>query len=259
MGRINTAPRLAVAGAGALIAGYLAWRPRMLRWGATDEEASETLPGDEHTPKPRTQSTRAITIDAPPEQVWPWLVQMGIHRAGFYTHDWLERLLFRARYVEGRHSATRIHPELQDLKPGDRIYMGGGAYVPVTEVEPNRHLVAFETFVLRPLPGARTRLIARTRGMGYLLPALSVVARDASPLPRLIAFVVRHLPGADLLARGFDFFISDPLHHYMDTGVLKGVKKRAEGAFSHGDDDSGAIRPAAAAVEPVAAGRLPER
>jgi hypothetical protein len=200
----------------------------MLRWGASDLEASERLPGDEQNPDPRVQSTRAITIEAPPELVWPWLLQMGIGRGGFYTHDWLERLLFRARYLEGRHSASRIHPELQDLKPGDRIYMGGGAYTSVTQVEPQRHLVAFETFVLRPLPGERTRLIARTRGMGYLKPAINAIAADAGLLPRLTGSVVRHLPGADLLARSFDFFVADPLHHYMDTGMLKGIKRRAE-------------------------------
>ena len=230
--------RLAGAAAAA-VAGYLAWRPRMLRWGATPEEAADALPGDDQTPDPRVQCTRAITIDAPPEQVWPWIVQMGIRRAGFYTHDWLERLLFHARYAEGRHSATRIHPELQNLKPGDRIYMGGGAYTSVSAVEPFRHLVAFETFVLRPLPGHRTRLIVRTRGMGYLQPALHAIAPDAGPLPRLIAFVARYLPGADLLARGFDFFVSDPLHHYMDTGVLKGIKKRAEAAVADGADKVG--------------------
>jgi hypothetical protein len=59
----------------------------MLRWGATPEEATEPLPGDDENPEPTVQSTRAITIDAPPELVWPWLVQMGIRRAGFYTHD----------------------------------------------------------------------------------------------------------------------------------------------------------------------------
>ena len=90
MGRIGTACGLAATAA--VVAGYLAWRPRMLRWGATDAEAIETLPGDEATPHPRVQSTRAIDIDAPPDQVWPWLVQMGIGRGGFYTHDWLERL-----------------------------------------------------------------------------------------------------------------------------------------------------------------------
>ena len=212
----------------AVVAGYLAWRPRMLRWGATPDEAAEALPGDDQTPEPRFQSTRAITIDAPPEQVWPWLVQMGIGRAGFYTHDWLERLLFRARYVEGRRSATRIHPELQHLQPGDQTYMGAGAYAPISEVEPFRHLVGFETFVLRPLPGNRTRLIVRTRGMGYVEPAVDALAPDAGPLPRLLAFFVHQVPGARLLARGFDFWVGDPLHHYMDSGVLKGIKKRAE-------------------------------
>jgi hypothetical protein len=82
----------------------------MLRWGATDVEAAEPLPGDDRTPNPRVQSTRAVTIDAPPERVWPWLMQMGIGRGGFYTHDWVERLLFHARYAEGRHSATRSIP-----------------------------------------------------------------------------------------------------------------------------------------------------
>jgi hypothetical protein len=150
---------------------------------------------------------------------------MGIRRAGFYTHDWVERLIFRARYVEGRHSATRIHPELQDLAVGDQIYLGGGVYAPVSEVKPFELLVAHETFVLRRLPGNRTRLIVRYRGIGFLQPAVHAVAPDAGRLPRLISFAVEHLPGADALARGFDFFVSDPMHHYMETGVLKGIKE----------------------------------
>lgn len=108
----------------------------MLRWGTQDAEAVETLPGDNNLANPTFQSTRAITIDAPPERVWPWIVQMGIHRAGFYTHDRLERAMFHARYVEGKHSATRIHPELQDLKVGDQVPYGGGVYATVTELEP---------------------------------------------------------------------------------------------------------------------------
>ena len=241
----RTPARLA-AGTAAVVAGYLAWRPRMLRWGATHEEATQRLPGDDGTP---VRSTRAITVDAPPERVWPWLVQMGIRRAGFYTHDWLERLIFRARYVEGRHSATRIHPELQDLDVGDRIFMGAGAYTTVAQVEPCRHLVAFETFVLRPLPGGRTRLIVRTRGTGYLRPALHALAPDAGRLPRLVAVVVRHLPGADLLARAFDFFVADPLHHYMDTGMLEGIKQRAESSVSDAGVGRSAAREPAAALD----------
>lgn len=220
------------AATAASVAGYLAWRPHMLTWGATAEEANAPLPGDDQTPGARTQWTRAITIDAPPERVWPWLVQMGIGRAGCYTHDRVERLLFRARYVEGHHSATRIHPELQDLKAGDRISMGGGAYAPVAEVQPHQHLVTFETFVLRPLPEDRTRLVVRYRGNGFLQPAVRAIDPDASAPVRLVGFVVRTVPGMDLLARGFDLFVADPLHHYMEAGMLKGIKKRAEGASS---------------------------
>ncbi len=89
--------RRASVGAGAAVTAaefaYLAWRSRMLRWGATEEEAAGGLPGDERKPHPRVQSTRAITIDAPPETVCPWIVQMGMGRAGFYTHEWVERPL----------------------------------------------------------------------------------------------------------------------------------------------------------------------
>jgi hypothetical protein len=236
--------------AGVLAAGvaYLLWRPRMLRWGATAEEGSAALPGDDRTPHPRTQSTRAVTIDAPPERVWPWLMQMGIGRAGFYTHDWVERLLFHARYIDGRHSATRIHPELPPLKAGDSVPMGGGVFAPVSEVSPCRHLVAQETYVLRPLPGGKTRLIARYRGMGYLSPAAHAIRPDAGLLSRLIGFAVLRIPGVDLAIRALDFFAGDPLHHYMETGMLNGIKARAEGKYSH----AGNADTAAPAVEPMA-------
>jgi hypothetical protein len=240
----------AVAGAAlaAEVAAYLAWRPAMLRWGTQASEATEPLPGDGLVPRPRVQSTRAITIGAPPEKVWPWIVQMGIGRAGFYTHDRVERLMFRARYFEGKHSATRIHPELQNLKAGDLVPYGAGAYATVHELEPNRHLVAGEAFVLRPLPGDRTRLIVRSRGTGYITAAVEAVADDVPPLTKAVAFIVRNLPGAKLAAHGLDFFVGDPLHHYMETGMLTGIKARAEGRCSHVGDAAAA----APSVEPVA-------
>jgi hypothetical protein len=234
----------------AALAGYLAVRPRMLRWGATEREAVEALPGDGLTPRPRVQSTRAITIAAPPERVWPWIVQMGIERAGFYTHDWFERLLFHARYVEGRHSAPRIHPELQDLKVGDLIPYGAGAYLPVHEVEPFRHLVAGEAFVLRPLPAERTRLLVRTRGMGYIAPALTTISPDAPLLSRALAYAMRRIPGLELVARAIDFFVADPLHHYMEMGMLRGIKERAERPAEE--------VPPATSVEPATASAPPE-
>jgi hypothetical protein len=248
---VAMSPRTSYWLAGGAVAGevvaYLVWRPRMLRWGASDQEVSGSLPGDDRTPTPRVQSTRAITIEAPPERVWPWLMQMGIGRAGFYSHDWVERLMCRARYVEGRRSATRIHPELGQLRVGDTVPMGAGAFATVWEVKPYEHLVAQETFVLRPLPGDRTRLITRYRGMGFISPAARAIRPDAGPVPRLIRFAALRVPGVDLAMRALDFFVADPLHHYMETGMLTGIKVRAEQEHSHVDDDA-----ASSALESVA-------
>jgi hypothetical protein len=232
---------VAAAAMAAEVASYLLWRPRMLRWGATAEEACEPLPGDDRTPRPRVQSTRAVTIDAPPEEVWPWPLQMGIGRAGFYTHDWVERLLFRARYVEGKHSATRIHPEIPPLLLGDTVPMGAGAFATVSDVQPCRHLVAQETYVLRALAGSKTRLIVRYRGDGFVSPAARAIRLDAAWLPRLLRFAVLHIPGVDLALRGFDFFVSDPLHHYMETGMLTGIKARAEGNSTRSPSGDGPL------------------
>jgi hypothetical protein len=234
----------------AQVVGYLLWRPRMLRWGATGEEAVEPLPGDDRTPHPRVQSTRAVTIAAPPERVWPWLMQMGIGRGGFYSHDWVERVMFRAGYVEGRHSATRIHPEVAPLRVGDPVPMGAGVFANVSDVKPYEYLVAQETFVLRRLPEGRTRLITRYRGMGFLSPAAHAIAPDAGPVPRLVRFAVLQVPGIDLAIRGLDFFVGDPLHHYMETGMLIGIKQRAEQEAANVES-----YPTASSVESVATRR----
>jgi hypothetical protein len=167
----------------------------MLRWGATEEEARGPLLGDDVTPHPRLQSTRATTIAASPEQVWPWIVQMGFERAGFYTWEWVERMLANPRYVEG-HNATRIHPELQDLKVGDLIPYGVGAHTRVHEIEPYSHLVAAEACVLRPLPDGRTRLIVRYRGMGFIAPAMQAITPGGPLAMRAIAYAVVRIPAS---------------------------------------------------------------
>ena len=189
-------------------------RPRIRRWGATDEEVGKPLPGDElESPFGyRPISTRAITVDAPPAEVWPWLVQMGSGRAGFYTHEWVERLL-AVTYADGR-SATRIHPEFQDPHVGDRVPYSRFNTVGVTMVDRPRCVIAGEWLVLEPLDGgARTRLIARTRG-GWL-----------EPFARKVPIVWPLLwPVAALIERG----PGELLHHYMETGMLKGIKARVE-------------------------------
>jgi hypothetical protein len=100
---------------GGLAASYpLGWREWCLTWGATPEEAARQMPGDELLADPGVQTTRAITIDAPPSAVWPWLVQMGSSRGGAYTYDWIENLLGL-----DMHSAHEILPQFQDLAVGD--------------------------------------------------------------------------------------------------------------------------------------------
>jgi len=189
-------------------------RPRISRWGATEAETRKVLPGDQLVSRygRRPVSTRAITIDAPPEVVWPWLVQMGSGRAGFYTHEWVERLLF-ITYADG-HSATRIHPEWQGLHVGDKVPYSRFNTVDVIALDRPRCLIAGEWLVLEPLDaGARTRLIARTRG-GWLEP----FARRVPVLWPLL------WPVAALIERG----PGELLHHYMETGMLKGIKARVE-------------------------------
>lgn len=104
---------LAVALTG--VAGYaFVVRPRLLRWGATDEELSRPYPGADLIPGGTRSATTATTIDAPPSQVWPWLVQMGVDRGGWYSWDRLDNF--------GRRSTECIHPEWQQIAVGDRFY-----------------------------------------------------------------------------------------------------------------------------------------
>ena len=108
------------AGATAAIAaagGYAALYRLGQTWGATDQERQQALAGDELLPDARAWTTHAITIMAPAPEVWPWLVQMGWGRAGWYTYRWVDRLLFPANGP----SSARILPEHQRLGEGDRI------------------------------------------------------------------------------------------------------------------------------------------
>lgn len=100
---------------GAVLLGvYLRFIRRwQLRWGASDVEVARPMPGDNMVKHPTFNATRAVTVGAQPEEIWPWLVQIGITRAGWYSYDWVDNL--------GRPSARRIIPELQHLAVGDVI------------------------------------------------------------------------------------------------------------------------------------------
>jgi hypothetical protein len=148
------------------VAAYAAVRYRRwhLRWGATDEELALHLPGDEMVHRPHFNFTRAITIHARPEEIWPWLVQIGYGRAGWYSYDLLDNL--------GRPSAERIIPELQQLRVGDWISMGGkprpATAMRVKAFEANRWLLWEHqgcpwVWVFKPIDQETTRLITRGR------------------------------------------------------------------------------------------------
>jgi hypothetical protein len=166
-----------VAAAAIAGTGYLLHRAGR-RSGVTDTEAAATLPGDGVVSQPRWQSTRAITIDAPPERVWPWIVQMGFpsHRGGWYTPHWLDRLTFGIKAS----SANDIRPELQQLAVGDRVPDSDdwSVYFTVAEIEPPHALVLHSTrhvikpirtidfswaFVVREVAPGKSRLFIRAR------------------------------------------------------------------------------------------------
>jgi hypothetical protein len=181
-------------------------------WGATPEERRLAVPGDEMVVGPRLQTTHAITIDAPPEAVWPWLVQMGWGRAGWYTYRWVDRLLFPANAP----SADAILPEHQQLQVGDHVPDGppdSGCFFTVRALEPARLLVLFSdshlfgpmaerdevtmawawTWQLTPIEGGRTRLLQRNNGR--LTPAWAAAVYLATIVPADFVMARSHLRG----------------------------------------------------------------
>jgi hypothetical protein len=152
-------------------------RPWQLTWGATSKEVCRPLPGDELVTRPSFSATRAITIDAPPEQIWPWLVQVGVTRAGWYSYDLLDNL--------GHPSARHIIPEFQHLAPGDLVPMSpnGMKGIAVHSLDPPRSMIwgtpGDTTWAWQLDPGhdGSTRLITRVRShYRWLSPSMAFSA-----------------------------------------------------------------------------------
>jgi hypothetical protein len=127
----------------------LAVRPRHLRWGATDEEMDCKLPGDELISNPRLRATHAVSVETSPNKIWPWLVQLGQGRGGFYSYDWIENLV--GLEIQ---SADRILPDHQTLEVGDVIPLAADGFgIPVAMIEPERALVLYGD-TRKPGPGS---------------------------------------------------------------------------------------------------------
>jgi hypothetical protein len=212
--------RLAVFfGCIAVIAAVFAFfvRPWYLRWGATDVDVLRPTPGDGIVPGAASQETRAITIRAPMERVWPWLAQIGQDRGGFYSFDLLEN-------VVGCQMPTvdRVHPELQSWQIGDKLWMyppkkAGGIGFATQRVYTPSYALAFGTrvvgtplsapengswtFDLDPINDSTTRLLVRGRGAA----------------------------GRLLLGVAFDRSIFEPVHFAMERRMMTGIQQLAEG------------------------------
>lgn len=154
---------------GLLFAIYLlVIRPSALRWGATAEEVARSMPGDDLVHSPSFSATRGITILGKPEDIWPWLVQIGYGRAGFYGYDLIENLGSRT----GIRSAGSILPNLQRPKPGDALPISAVASMFFDSIHPGRYLIwrgdttpsyGSFTWALYPVNESHTRLISRIR------------------------------------------------------------------------------------------------
>jgi hypothetical protein len=172
-------------------------RPWYMRWGATDEEVARKMPGDEIVSEPTFNSTRAVTIEASPDEIWPWLVQIGYGRAGFYGYDLIEN----PGSPRGLKSAQEIIPELQGFEVGDDLPISVVATYEIQAMESGRYLIwadektgAF-TWGLYPLEDHQTRLVLRFR--------------------------FQH--------RWYDYLFTDWADHIAVRKMLLGVKDRTEG------------------------------
>ena len=194
----------------ALAAAYLVrLRPRVLAWGATTDEARREMPGDQLVPEASLQTTRAVTIEAPPGSIWPWLVQMGPRpRAGAYTYAWIEGLL--GIDVE---NANRILPEYQHLGVGDFIALDrtGTQGLLVRDVQSERALALQSmpagsswVFGLYPTGCRTTRLISRNRlrgtGLLFWLQMLGFMELGSLIMERkMLLGIKRHAESEDQL------------------------------------------------------------
>jgi len=199
------------AGLAAAGASYLLWiRPWLLTWGAAADERWKTLPGDQFIPEPDASATRAITIDAPPDRVWPWLAQIGQGRGGFYSYAWLENMA-GCQIV----NAQKVHAEWQEVKVGDQVLLHPNfPAIPVALVDPNHALVlggkgipekgippVTWSFVIETAPRHATRLIVRWR------------VRTTGSVSDALMYK----------------YMLEPIHFIMERKMMLGIKARAEG------------------------------
>ncbi|HZQ08098.1 MAG TPA: SRPBCC family protein [Anaerolineae bacterium] len=193
-----------IAAALILFVGFALVLQMIPTWGATPEEGAREFPGDELVSNATVNWTHAITIDAPVQQVWGWVAQIGERRGAFYSYTFIENQMGNGDVY---HNAERIVPEWQNPKPGD-VLISGALPMTVYQVVPNKQLIgymhgAFDwlwSWNLEAADPTHTRLIVRMR-----------IAMPSSASNPLIDY--------GIAMGGF----------VMEQGMLQGIQARAEG------------------------------
>jgi hypothetical protein len=218
--RVPAGVLAAATGAAASSTYLFLLRPWHMRWGTTRDEVTRPLPGDEIVPQPQYATTHAVTVHAPPDMVWPWLVQLGQGRGGFYSYDWLENL-----FNLDIHNADEIRPELQELHVGDTVSLAPDGMLPMSVMVLQRE---------RALVLANGNL----RGSGLARPgdylrgeiagswAFVIYPLDAVTTRLIIRWRAAWQPSA--LASLINAAVLEPAHFIMERRMLLGIKERAE-------------------------------
>jgi hypothetical protein len=203
---------------------YRKWH---LQWGATPAEVSGSLPGDTQFPNAPFQATRAITVDAPPDEVWPWLVQVGCLRAGWYSNDLLDNL--------ARPSATTILPDLQHLEIGQ--------WVPMSPTPSERTALKVHSFEVN-------KWLLWTTPDSTWAWKLTPANEDST---RLITRIHTRYNWQKPLSAAFGVLLMELGDFAMSRRMLRGIKARAE-TIHH--EPNGSVPPRQGAPTPSRNGSI---
>ena len=188
------------------------------RWGATDEEMNRPLPGDELAPAPILGYTRALTIVAPLERVWPWLAQMGQGRGGLYSYDGLENLAGCKI-----HSVEQVIPELQNPQVGELVRLGPQGYpcFAVAAIDPPRALVLISANPQTGQPVVHTAQVEK----GYSIATWQFILEplDENTTRLMVRQRLSYSPELAWVWR-----LTEPVGFVMERKMLLGIRQRAE-------------------------------
>jgi hypothetical protein len=220
MRKAMVAGLIGVGTGAAAVAAYLsAFLPWQHRWGATDEEVYRALPGDELVPQPDLQWTRAITIQARDDDVWPWLVQIGAGRSGYYSYPWIETLMGLRVVRPLRITAAWQRPNAGDVIPAE----SDGAGYRVMVVEPPRVLVLGAQDTVASVPWSFT-LFYRAFTWAFVLEKAE--SGETRLIMRMRARLRRFPPMV------FITYVVDFGAFFLKRKMLLSLKQRAEATFS---------------------------